>query len=459
LEWSQESEAVEVKTLNRLVVAALCVMCAVAMLAQKSDARKKPLVVVISLDAFGAELLKDPLLPVPTLRSLMQNGAWATAMQPVNPTVTWPNHTSMVTGVAPAKHGLIANGQITGQRTGKEISVEFHADKNALVHVPTVYDRVHDAGMVTSEMDWVAVENAKSIDWSFFEQPKADMPLLKEMLADGSLKQWELDGFRKGDQPLRDDLYTRGAVYAIKHHHPNLVLLHLLSLDGNEHRYGFGTPAGNVTAAYLDDRVKEVIDAVREAGDMDRATFLIVSDHGQSSVHHSVDANAVLVQAGISPADATALDEGGVAYVYITKGAESRHAELMTKIRAAFAANPATDSVPTEEEIVAQGWPRPAANPTAFDVLAYAKEGWEFGGPAYSQHSATDVAVVPQTGAHGYPNTRPLMQAIFIASGAAVKKTGEIPAIPNVDVAATIAQILGVSQAGMDGKVPPGVLK
>jgi predicted AlkP superfamily pyrophosphatase or phosphodiesterase len=452
------TEATALKNWKRLVVVALWVACAGACVAQKpvpKDAARKPMVVVISLDAFGAELLKDPLLPVPTLHALMQSGAWAKSMQPVNPTVTWPNHTSMVTGVVPAKHGLIANGQILDQRTGKLPHVEFHADKTALVHVPTVYDRVHEAGMVTAEMDWVAIENTKSIDWSFFEQPKADMPLLKEMLADGSLKQWELDGFRKGEQPLRDDLYTRGAVYAIRHHHPNLVLLHLLSLDGNEHAYGFGTHAGAVTAAYLDDRVKEVMDAVREAGDIDRTTFLIVSDHGQSSVHHSVDPNAVLTQAGITPAEATALDEGGVTYIYETH----RTPELTAKIRAAFAANPATDSVPTDAEIAAQGWPSAANNPTAFDVLAYAKEGWEFGGPAVKQHSATDVAVNPQTGAHGYPNTRPLMQAIFIASGAAVKKTGEIPSIPNLDVAATIAQILGVSQAGMDGKVPVGVLK
>ena len=121
------------------------------------------MVVVISLDAFGAELLKNPLLPVPALYALMRSGSYATSMQPVNPTVTWPNHTSMVTGVAPAKHGLIANGQITGQRTGSVPTVEFHADKT-LVRVPTVYDRAHEAGLTTAEMDWVAVEHAKTID-------------------------------------------------------------------------------------------------------------------------------------------------------------------------------------------------------------------------------------------------------------------------------------------------------
>jgi hypothetical protein len=357
----------------------------------------------------------------------------------------------MVTGVAPAKHGLIANGLITGQRTGALPKVEFHADKTVLVRVPTVYDRAHEAGLTTAEMDWVAIENAKSIDWSFFEQPKAKSPLLKEMLADGALKQAELDNFGKGSQAFRDRLYTRGAVYAIVHHHPNLVLLHLLALDSAEHTYGFDTMAGVNTAAFLDDRVKEVVDAVREAGDMDRTTFLIVSDHGQSSVHHTADPNAILTDAGITPEEATALAEGGAAYVYETH----QTPELTARIQKAFLANAATDSVPGDEQIKAEGWPAREGNATVFDVLVYAKEGWKFGGKA----KAANAGEEPQTGAHGYPNTRPLMQAIFIASGAAVKAAGEQPAFPNVDVAATIARILGLPETGMDGKALTAILK
>jgi predicted AlkP superfamily pyrophosphatase or phosphodiesterase len=441
---------------RRMMVAA--VLCAMAAGSQaqapqrgtSAELHRAPMVVVISLDAFGASLLDQPLLPVPTLHALMKSGSYARSMQPVNPTVTWPNHTSMVTGVAPAKHGLIANGQIRGQRTGNVPTVEFHADKTALVRVPTVYDRAHDAGLTTAEMDWVAVENARSIDWSFFEQPIANSPLLQEMLADGSLTQAELNGFKKGSQAYRDRLYTRGATYAIKHHHPNLVLLHLLALDSAEHAYGFDTMAGVNTAAFLDDRVKEVLDAVREAGDQDRTSFLIVSDHGQSSVHHSVDPNTVLKETGISPSEATALAEGGAAYIYETR----RTPELTAKIRAAFTANPATESVPTDEQISVQGWPSRSDNPAAFDVLVYAKEDWKFG--TVLDHLNTTE---PQTGAHGYLNTRPLMQAIFIASGAAIRSTGEQPPFPNINVAATIAQILGLPQTGMDGKPLTAILK
>lgn len=434
-------------------VAALLLAAALPMVAVRAAEaqQKKPMVVVISLDAFGAELLKDPWLPVPTLHSLMQSGTWASGMQPVNPTVTWPNHTAMVTGVSPAKHGLIANGLIHGQRTGGPIDVEFHADKTKLVHVPTVYDEARAKGLITAEMDWVAIEHA-GVEYSFFEQPVESSKLIQEMIASGDLKAEELKSFNHGpSQPYRDRLYTRAAVYAIKHHHPSLTLLHLLTLDGTEHAYGYKTQAGDNGVAFLDDQVKEVINAVRDAGDLDRTTFLIVSDHGQSSVHHTVNPNTVLKDAGIQPADAVALAEGGATYIYETHA----NAELTTKIRAAFAASPATDSIPTEAEMVAQGWPRPATNDTAPEVIVYAKEDWKFGGVRPNA-----PATEPQTGAHGYPNTRPLMQEIFIASGAAIKPhAGEQPSFPNIDVAATIAKILGLSYSSMDGKPLTNILK
>ncbi|MBE7180503.1 MAG: alkaline phosphatase family protein, partial [Terriglobus roseus] len=112
-------------------------------------------------------------------------------------------------------------------------------------------------------------------------------------------------------------------------------------------------------------------------------------------------------------------------------------------------------------EVAAQGWPSPANNPTAFDVLVYAKQDWKFddldrkhagsGSPTSMDES--------QTGAHGYPNTRPLMKSIFIASGADIRRAGEQPPCSVLDVAPTIATILHLSQSGMDGHPLTAILK
>src|SRR5438128_1854087 len=83
-------------------------LCAAPAHAQAIPAKDR-MVIVISLDGFPAYDLENSKLPIPTLRQLMQRGSWAKSMQPVNPTWTWPNHTTMVTGLHPAEHGLFYN--------------------------------------------------------------------------------------------------------------------------------------------------------------------------------------------------------------------------------------------------------------------------------------------------------------------------------------------------------------
>src|ERR1700722_4486838 len=100
---------------------------------------RQRMVVVISLDGFPAYALDDPKLPIPTLRRLIRDGVSA-RMTTINPTVTWPNHTAMVTGVRSDEHGLLANGTIVQTGGWPPVKVEPMIDKEKMVHAPTVYD-------------------------------------------------------------------------------------------------------------------------------------------------------------------------------------------------------------------------------------------------------------------------------------------------------------------------------
>ena len=93
-------------------LAAVLFLCATSISAQPPKDRT---VVVISIDGLPAYSFDDFRLPAPTLRRLAREGAIAKGMRPVNPTVTWPNHTSMVTGVPPAVHGVLFNGMLVRQ--------------------------------------------------------------------------------------------------------------------------------------------------------------------------------------------------------------------------------------------------------------------------------------------------------------------------------------------------------
>lgn len=109
-------------------------------------------VVVISLDGFPAYGLKDPVLPVPTLRRLMAEGAYADSMKPINPTVTWPNHTAMVTGVNAIQHQVLFNGLLSGADPHQPPKIGPWRPKEQMVHSPTAYNLAFQAGMITAQV-------------------------------------------------------------------------------------------------------------------------------------------------------------------------------------------------------------------------------------------------------------------------------------------------------------------
>lgn len=412
----------------------------------------KPHVVVISLDAFAFESLKNPDLPAPTLHALMKQGAWA-QMQPINPTVTWPNHSAISTGQNASHFNLLVNAVIRGQRGDTMPKQDSDAAKQEMVPVPTVYELAHKAGMTTAEIDWVAIKRSGAIDYAFAEDPEPASSVVQEMLHSGLMTQDELARWHKTSQAQRDRFYTAAAVHILKQHHPNLMLFHLLALDSIEHQTGFGNASGINTIAFLDDRVKELVDAVRDAGDLAQTTFVVVSDHGQQSTHHMLHPNALLTAQGLQKGaqPVFAIPDGGFALVY-QKGATQ---ESVAKLKALFAQQKGIRAALTPEEAAKDGWPTPAQSNQAPDLLLYAANDYAFSG-------GTDGAFVTETkevGQHGYPNTEPLMQAIFIAAGRGIKPAGQMAPIRNLSVAPTVAELLGLKLENVEGKPLVEILK
>ena len=444
------------RRLRQVLATAVLVACGMALSprAQAASAAPHSKVVVISLDAFGAASLHEPELPAPALQALMRRGAYAVSMRPINPTVTWPNHTAMVTGGNASLHHLVVNGLVVNQRTATPPAIKMWLPKARLVAVPTVYDAAHEAGLTTAQVDWVAIQDAPSIDWQFAERPDPHGAIEQDLLRQGAVTPAQLAHFGEPSQAWRDRLYTRAAVDIIRRHHPDLLLLHLLALDSIEHETGFGNNSGRNTIAFLDDRVQDVIDAVRAAGDFDRTTFIIVSDHGQQSVHQRLRPNVLLRQAGLQAAAATrptfCVPDGGFALVY------QPHATAVSigRLKALFAGRPGIRSALTPTEAAKEGWPTPAQTDQAPDLLLYAADGYDF----IEGDTGAFASPTTEIGAHGYPNSNPLMQGIFIAAGHGIQARGEIPAFPNVDVAPTIARLLGIPFGPVQGKPPVGLL-
>src|SRR5687768_11955019 len=136
---------------------------------------KERIVVLISIDGFPAWLWRDPTLAVPTLRRLAAEGAFAETMTVSNPSITWINHTTLVTGVTPQKHGVLFNGLLVRQPAPLPPVIEPWRDKAELVRVPTLYDVAHQSGLTTAQVDWVAILNSGTINWERSEEHTSEL--------------------------------------------------------------------------------------------------------------------------------------------------------------------------------------------------------------------------------------------------------------------------------------------
>jgi predicted AlkP superfamily pyrophosphatase or phosphodiesterase len=412
-------------------------------------------VVVISIDGFSAYSLKDPVIAVPNIRRLVASGVAAEAMVPVNPTVTWPNHTSIVSGVPPAKHTVIYNGWAVRAGEGEPLRVEPHVPRRELVSGKTIYDVAREQGLTTAEVDWVAVENAENITFSFPEWPSVNGKIEKEMMAAGLVTAEDIQGFAKRQIVWRDEIWTRAGEHIIETHKPNLLLFHLLTTDSAQHTYGARSLAGNTALALADAKVGRLIDATKRAGIFDRTTFVIVSDHGFKTYKRSIRPNALLKQKGLGKS-AWVIPEGGTAMVYVTSNTDKKG--LVSRLTSEFSQMEGVSRVVAPEEFASLGLPDPAKNNRMADLVLAAHDGYSFSG-APDGEPIVSVPAGATPGAHGYLNTDPEMYAILVLSGSGIRKGAKLGTARNIDVAPTIARLLGVTLSGAEGKVLSDVLE
>jgi predicted AlkP superfamily pyrophosphatase or phosphodiesterase len=393
-------------------------------------------VIIVSLDGFPAYALENPKTPVPVLRQLAAAGTQARRMTPINPTVTWPNHTAIVTGADAAHNGLLVNGKILPTNSWPPMKIEPWVAKDQMVRVPTLYDAAHKAGLRTAQVDWVAIHQAPAIDFAFPEVPSAGGTIEREMVGVNLVSADTIAHFRDQSIFRRDEIWTDAAIHILRTHRPNLLLLHLLSLDSTHHSYGPGSLAADGAMAFLDSCMGRLVKAVKELGIADNTAIFVVSDHGFKAVKTQIDANAVISGAGLQNS-AWAMPEGGYALVY-TRDRDRSAAE---QLRARFAGMAGIQSALTPDAYASLMLPTPAQNDQMSDLYLAAAPGYAF---ANSRGGAVSTTVASTQGAHGYPNSDPELDAIFIATGAGVRRGHTIERIANLDVAPTVAALLGI---------------
>lgn len=429
-------------------------------------------VILISVDGLAHYYFDDPKAKMPTIRKLAAQGVRAKRMKSSLPTVTWPNHTTLVTGVQPGKHGVIGNG-IFDRATQQAVNYlpDPVFDKDEIVKVPTVYDVAHASGLKTAGVIWPASRNAKSLDWTVPDvgtnelfQKYGTPSLLEECKAVGIPIEKQEEWCKAGTlgKPQRDYMYSQMAQHIIKTHKPNLLMLHLVSVDGMEHASGSKSAEAYWAINDSDNRVRDLVDAVEEAGLKDKTTFVITSDHGFITYTKMIQPNVLLKQMGLikafgnKPSQRTVWSYSqGAAFIYVLDDANRQ--SLLETITPKLAAMEGVEEVITEKDFAKYGMITRDKDSRAPDLILSAKDGY------YFSDNVGGEDLIAQTegskGAHGYSPANPLMDASFVASGAGVKQGVVLDMIGNVDVAPTIAKLLGVEMKDVDGRVLTEILK
>lgn len=421
---------------------------------------------MISIDGLKPEYVTHAAehgLKIPTLRRFLTEGTYAEGVVAVVPTVTYPDHTTLITGVWPAEHGIVNNTVFDPKRTLDGAWYWYAGD----IRVPTLWDAAHQKTISTASVSWPVSVNATSVDtlipeyWrtanDSVDPQDANLQDVELMAAisrpEGLLfeMQKRLGPYMMGNDTTVDGdrTRTRYSLDILNRQKPGFMTIHLSSLDESEHVNGPFSQDANQTLEAIDGMVAQLIDAATKN---DPATVVvIVSDHGFADVHHALNIAIPFLRAGLIQAE-TAADgkttvtswkaepwaTGGMAAIMLHDPADAKTREEVRALLERLAADPVNGvaNIMDNEQIEKSG-----GFPAAAYILAL-KPGFTFGS-AFSGDLVSDKPSVK--GTHGYLPTFPEMRASFFAMGQGVAKGRDLGVVDMRQIAPSVAGILGVS--------------
>jgi len=421
----------------------------------------RPPVVLLSIDGLSPDYVLEADrygLKIPALRRLLAEGAHASGVRGVLPTVTYPSHTTLVTGVSPARHGIYYNTTFDPLARNLDGWYWYAED----LKVPTLWDAAARAGLVTASVDWPVTVAAK-ITHRIVQYWRSDLPdapddakLARALSTPGLLEAAEraVGPYPSGyAYDLAAD--TRRASFSewlLATKHPALHLAYFSSLDEELHETGPGSPKALAVLEQLDTLVGRLRAAAEKSGG-GRAVFAVVSDHGHVRVARELRLNEALRQAGLilldgkgKPTDwkAMAWGSGGSSAIMLRDPQDEETRRRVSSVLDRLRALPDTPI-----EGVLEGAEARAAGgfPDAAWVVAAKTD--------VSIHETMEeplVGPMVPAGEHGHLAEHPGMDAVFFVVGPDVPAGRDLGRIDLRDVAPTLAERLGLRLPDAEGK-------
>ncbi|PYM84004.1 MAG: alkaline phosphatase family protein [Candidatus Rokuibacteriota bacterium] len=436
------------------LAAALLVVLGVLVAAAAAQA-PAPIVLMISVDGLRPDYVTAADthgLKIPALRRFVTEGAFAEGVEGVIPTVTYPSHTTLITGVWPAKHGILSNTIFDPLRTGQSAWYWYAED----IRVPTLWDAAARAGWTTASVHWPVSVGAR-VTWNIPEYWRANTPedakLLRALSTPGLLAELEaeLGPYPRALEAEDDEARGRFSARLLEKKRPALLTLHLLALDHVQHDT---RPFSAETFAVL-ERLDAVVGRLRETAERlapGRAFVAIVSDHGFARTDATLnlfvafrDAGLLTIERGrITDWKAIPWSAGGSAAIVLKDPADGVTREQTRALLDKLAAEPASgiDRVLDAATLHARGGFPPAS------FLVGLKPGWQM-----VSTLAGSMLAAGKGGTHGHLPEVAELRASFFLIGPGVPAGRALGLIDMRDVAPTLARRVGLSLSTADGKI------
>ena len=409
-------------------------------------------VIFLTIDGFRPDFYLDNEWQTPNLRALMKDGAYAKGVNSVFPSVTYPSHTTIVTGVQPEKHGVFYNNVFTPDGTPQQ---PYWQDSS--IHAPTIWKAAKEKGMTVASLYWPVSANAP-VDYNIPDVGNlGDSVCEQYSLPHGFYAEMKKEVFGGVDviDAGKNQNVAKIAAYIIKKSKPGLMTIHVFSADGAQHDVGrYGTEVQEAVAD-ADAAVGIIIDALKAASIWETTVFLVGGDHGFYDVKKMISPNVWLKQAGLindvrtGDWKAQFNTAGGSAFLYLKDPSDKATAD---KIKALLKAQP--DTVKQYYRIISrEQLDKGGYNPN----IAFALTGQH--DAAFSTASTGDAIKPGKGGTHGhFPDTKNIRTGL-IAHGPGIRKGAVIEEMNLRDMTPIMVKLLGVPFPKVDGKIPAGLLQ
>lgn len=366
------------------------------------DQHDKPYLILVSIDGFRWDY--QDLYETPTLDRIAETGIRADAMIPVFPTLTFPNHYSIATGLYPANHGLIGNEFPSKDRT------RFYSMYNR--------DAVQDGDWYGGQPVWVVAEKNGMVSAAYYfvgtEAPVDDTPMTYWHVYDASVP-----GEERVDKALE-------WLSMPDERRPHLITLYFEDVDNATHRYGPGSAQSIAAIKQVDDYLDQLLKGIENLPVAKDVYVVIVSDHGQSAFN--VDADPFTIDTVTNLEKLIIVDHGTSAFIYLPEPDPTHAKSIRDAINEEWEHGQAMlrEDTPPDWQVT---------DDAGFaDIIIQAD-------PGYAVYSSSDL-FSGIASSHGWAPEFEDMYGIFLATGPRLPQGLQLAAINNVDVYPLMMKIL-----------------